>query len=189
LTEAVVVGTSAGGIDALSTILAPLPPDYLPVMIVIHIPPDRNNILAELFQAKCRMKVKEAEDKEPIEPGTIYFAPPNYHLLVEPDRRLSLSSDEPVLFSRPSIDVLFESASDAYGESLLGAILTGASPDGSLGLRAVVDAGGVGVVQLPESAQASTMPQAALDLCPEAKAMDLAEISAHLLEIAEVGRR
>jgi two-component system chemotaxis response regulator CheB len=114
--EAVVIGASAGALEALSVILPALPAGYgLPVFVVVHLPPDTRSILADLFQAKCHIPVREAEDKEPIRGGTIYFAPPNYHLLIEADRNVSLSSDEPVLFSRPSIDVLFESAADAYG--------------------------------------------------------------------------
>ena len=109
--EAVVIGASAGAVDALSVLLPALPADYpLAVAVVVHLPPDRKSVMAELFQTKCRVRVKEAEDKEPFAPGTVYFAPPDYHLLVEPDRRLSLSSEESVLYSRPSIDVLFESA-------------------------------------------------------------------------------
>ena len=119
--EAVVIGASAGALEALSVILPSLPADYgLPVIIVVHVPPDKKSLLAELFQAKCGIEVREAEDKEPIRGGTAYFAPPDYHLLVETDKSLSLSDDEPVLFSRPSIDVLFESAADAYGPSLIG---------------------------------------------------------------------
>ena len=136
-------------------------------MVVVHVPPDKRSILAELFQAKCRITVREAEDKEPISGGTVYFAPPDYHLLVETDRSLSLSSDEPVLYSRPSIDVLFESAADAYGPALIAIVLTGANQDGAKGLKAVVEAGGTAIVQSPEDAFASAMPEAALAACPE----------------------
>lgn len=182
--EAVVVGASAGAIEALSVILPSLPSDSaLPLMVVIHWPRDRRSGLAELFGAKCHVEVKEAEDKELIQAGTVYFAPPDYHLLVEPDRRLSLSSDEPVLYSRPSIDVLFESAADAYGDSLLGIILTGASSDGARGLRMVCDAGGKALVENPEAAHASAMPQAALAACPSARAMSLEQISAFLQDV------
>ena len=119
--EAVVIGASAGALEALSVILPSLPADYgLPVLIVVHVPPDKKSLLAELFQAKCGIEVREAEDKEPIRGGTVYFAPPDYHLLVETDKSLSLSDDEPVFYSRPSVDVLFESAADAYGPSLIG---------------------------------------------------------------------
>jgi two-component system chemotaxis response regulator CheB len=102
--EAVVIGASAGALDALSVILPALPAGFrLPVIVVVHIPSDKRSALAKLFEAKCRIPVQEAEDKEPINGGTIYFAPPDYHLLVETDKRLSLSNDEPILFSRPSI--------------------------------------------------------------------------------------
>lgn len=182
--EAVVIGASAGAMEALSHILPSLPSSYaLPILIVVHVPPQKS-MLAELFRAKCQVVVHEAEDKEKILAGHIYFAPPDYHLLVESDRRLSLSSEEPVLFSRPSIDVLFESAADAYGPRLTGIILTGASTDGAKGLRAVVDAGGAALVQQPDMAFASAMPQAALESCPNASSMSLDEIAHHLLHIA-----
>ena len=130
--EAVVIGASAGALEALSVILPSLQKGFrLPVMVVVHVPPDKRSVLVELFQAKCRLPVREAEDKEPISGGTIYFAPADYHLLVELDKSLSLSSDEPVLFSRPSIDVLFESAADAYGSALIAIVLTGANQDGA----------------------------------------------------------
>ena len=124
--------------------------------------------------------MKEAEDKEPIRGGVAYVAPPNYHLLVEPDLCLSLSSDEPVLYSRPSIDVLFESAADAYGNSVAAVVLTGANSDGARGLRAVADAGGLTLVQNPESAEARAMPEAALALCPTARTLNLVQLAATL---------
>jgi len=175
---AIVIGVSAGAFDALSAILPSLPGDFpFAVLVVVHLPPDRKSLIASLFEQRCAMKVKEAEDKEQVEASTIYFAPPDYHLLVEPDFSLSLSSDEPVLYSRPSIDVLFESAADAYGDSLVGVILTGANQDGARGLRAVCDAGGRAFVQAPATAEESAMPQAALDACPEAEPLTLARIA------------
>ncbi len=175
---AVVIGASVGAIEALLSILPALPATYpLPVMVVVHVPADKKSTLADLFAARCAIAVKEAEDKEPVRPGTVYFAPADYHLLVEPDFSLSLSSDEPVLYSRPAIDVLFESAADAYGTSLTGVVLTGGSSDGAHGLRAVVDAGGTALVQTPESADGATMPRAALAACPEARALSLEEIA------------
>lgn len=179
--RAVVIGASAGAIQALSLILPELPADYpLPVLIVVHIPADRDNILAPLFQARCRLAVREAEDKEPALPGTIYFAPPDYHLLVEADGTLSLSTDEPVLYSRPSIDVLFESAADAFGEALVGIILTGASHDGAEGLKAICDAGGLTLIEEPEAAYADTMPLAAIAACPAARVLTLGAIAEYL---------
>jgi len=184
--EAVVIGASAGALEALSVILPRLPATFpLPVMVVVHIPPDRSSVLADLFRAKCQVPVAEAEDKEPIVPGTIYFAPPDYHLLIEANKCLALSSDEPELFSRPSIDVLFETAADAYGAGLIAIILTGANHDGAKGLRAVIDAGGTAFVQDPQGAFASAMPTAAIALGPEARVMSLEQIAAHLQEVRE----
>lgn len=176
--QAIVIGASAGAVDALLQILPALPKNYvLPLMIVVHLRPDSESTLAELLASRCQIAVKEAEDKEPIRAGTAYLAPPNYHLLVEPDFRLSLSSDEPVLFSRPSIDVLFESAADAYGSELAGIILTGGNSDGARGLQAIEAAGGLVFVQTPSSAGTSAMPQAALVACPSARQLSLPEIA------------
>jgi two-component system chemotaxis response regulator CheB len=178
---AIVIGASAGALDALSVILPALPADYaLPVLVVVHVPPDKKSILTELFQAKCAIEVREAEDKEPVAAGTIYFAPPDYHLLVEQDRTLALSVDEPVLYSRPSIDVLFESAADAYGAGLIAIVLTGASQDGAKGLKAAADAGGTAIVQTPQGAYAKAMPQAAIAACPGARILSLNQIALYL---------
>lgn len=182
--EAVVIGASAGAVDALTVILPALPSGYpLPVMVVVHVPPDKKSLMADLFRYKSRVGVREADDKEPLAPGTVYFAPPDYHLLVEPDRRLSLSSEEPVHFSRPSIDVLFESAADAFGAGLVGVLLTGASADGARGLRAVRDAGGAAIVQHPDEAAVPTMPRAAIAACPEASVMTLEQIAGYLCDL------
>ncbi|MES2476305.1 MAG: chemotaxis protein CheB [Verrucomicrobiota bacterium] len=178
---AVVIGASAGAIDALSVILPALPTSFpLPVLIVVHVPGHPQSMLAELFGNRCALLVKEAEDKETIRPGTVYFAPSDYHLLVEPDFTLSLSSDEPVLYSRPAIDVLFQSAADAYGDGLTGIILTGANSDGAAGLRAIRDAGGTALIQDPATAQGTAMPRAAITACPDARVASLAEIAAFL---------
>jgi two-component system, chemotaxis family, protein-glutamate methylesterase/glutaminase len=183
-TEAVVIGASAGALEALSVILPALPTGFgLPLIVVVHVPPDKRSMLAELFQAKCRIPVREAEDKEPISRGTVYFAPSDYHLLIEAEKSLSLSSDEPVLFSRPSIDVLFESAADAYGSAVIAIILTGANQDGAKGLKAVAEAGGVALVQSPDGAFASAMPEAAIQMCPAARVMSLDAIAAYLQEV------
>ena len=182
-TKAIVVGASAGALEALSVILPDLPANYrLPVLVVVHVPPDKKSVLVDLFRQKCRVAVHEAEDKEPILGGNIYFAPADYHLLVEKDGSVSLSSDEPVLYSRPSIDVLFESAADAYGPDLIGVVLSGANQDGANGLKAIVDAGGTALVQRPEGAFASAMPQAALAACPTAEVLSLEKIAVRLQE-------
>jgi two-component system chemotaxis response regulator CheB len=179
--RAVAIGASAGALEALSAILPRLPADFgLPVLSVVHIPPDKKSAMTEVFRMKCEIDVREAEDKEPLSRGTVYFAPPDYHLLVETDRFLSLSDDEPVLFSRPSIDVLFESAADAFGPGLIAVVLTGANQDGAKGLKAVAEAGGVAIVQNPESAFASAMPEAAIAACPGALVLSLDEIALYL---------
>jgi two-component system chemotaxis response regulator CheB len=182
MAEAVAIGASAGAIQALLQILPALPEDYaLPVLVVVHVPPGRRSELTTLFAAKCRVRVCEGEDKQPIEPGTVTFAPPDYHMLVEPGGTISLSADDPVFFSRPSIDVLFESAADAYGRGLVGVVLTGANEDGARGLRAVAEAGGVTLVQDPATAYARAMPQAALAACRKAKVLGLGGIVEALL--------
>lgn len=180
--QAVVIGASAGAIQALLTILPALPESYaLPVLIVVHLPPTRKSELDTLFGAKCTLPVREAEDKEPIAPGTIYFAPPDYHTLVEADHTISLSTEEPVCFSRPAIDVLFESAADAWGESLIGVVLTGANEDGAQGLAAITAAGGTALVQQPATAYARAMPEAALGKCRQARVLPLEGIASYLI--------
>ncbi|RKH73731.1 chemotaxis protein CheB [Corallococcus interemptor] len=164
--DAIVLGTSAGGVEALTHLLPTLPHDFRPaLLIVVHLPRHLPSLLVEVFSVRCRLPVHEAADKQPIQPGTVYFAPPNHHLLVDRDARgpsLALSADAPVHFSRPAIDVLFESAAAGYGKRLGGVILTGANADGALGLQAVKRRGGVTLVQEPSTARAPTMPQAAL---------------------------
>lgn len=183
--RAVVMGASAGALETLSAILPELPPDYkLPVMVVVHLPPDKPSLLAELLARKCRVTVREAEDKEPIRPGTVYVSPPDYHLLVEQDGHLSLSADAPVQYSRPSIDVLLESAADAYGETLIGIVLTGANSDGASGLAAIASVGGTALVQNPKTAYAAAMPRAARAACPTASSLTPAEIVSFLLKAA-----
>lgn len=176
--EAVVIGGSAGAVSALLSLLPALPAGFpMPILAVVHIARHPGGSLAEVFQPKCRLLVKEAEDKEPLVPGTVYLAPADYHVLVERQRSVSLSNEDPVNCSRPSIDVLFESAADAYGGALLAIVLTGANADGAGGVRMVCEAGGLALVQTPESAEVSTMPEAALAACPQAEAMTLAAIS------------
>jgi two-component system, chemotaxis family, protein-glutamate methylesterase/glutaminase len=161
--EAVVIGASAGGVQALLTLLSDLPASFrLPMVAVLHLPDDRNSELAEIFQHRLAIAVREAADKESIEPATLYFAGSGYHLSVEMDRSFSLSCEAPVHFSRPSIDVLMESAADAYGAGLAGILLTGANVDGAAGLAKIRQRGGLTVVQDPVEAQVRTMPEAAI---------------------------
>jgi two-component system chemotaxis response regulator CheB len=161
--DGIVIGTSAGGVEALSGLLPALPAGLRAALfVVIHLPRERPSLLVDIFAPKCALAVREAEDKEPVLPGTVYFAPPDYHLLIDNGPALALSTDDLVHFSRPSIDVLFESAADIYGDRLLGIILTGANQDGASGLHAVHRAGGITVVQEPDEAQAPYMVEAAL---------------------------
>jgi two-component system, chemotaxis family, protein-glutamate methylesterase/glutaminase len=180
--KAVVIGASAGAVEALLTILPDIPEDFsIPVFIVVHVPPDRRNFLAPLLEARCEITVKEAEDKETIVGGIVYVAPSDYHMLVEEEFSISLSSDELVNFSRPAIDVLFESAADAYGAGLMGIILSGANQDGAAGLAAVAKAGGSPIVEDPETAYAAQMPGFALAACPTAKVTPLKQVAAGIL--------
>jgi len=179
--EAIVIGASAGGVEALGLILPALPATFRPsLLIVLHLPRERPSLLVEIYEKRCAVPIREADDKEPIEPGTVYFAPPDYHMLVERNRQIALSTDEPVHFSRPSVDVLFESAADVYGNRLLGMILTGANEDGAAGLHAIHRAGGVTVVQRPDSAKAPLMVVSALQRNPADFVLSLAEIAALL---------
>lgn len=183
--RAVAIGASAGALDALSAILPALPLGFpLPLLVVVHRPPDRDSLLATVLQAKTAVVVCEADDKEPIRPGTVFIAPADYHMLVEANHTLALSSDEPLNYSRPSIDVLFESAADVYGPELIGVVLTGANSDGARGLQAIARAGGRALVQRPDTALAAEMPQSALSACPTAHALSPQEIAAYLLEAA-----
>ena len=147
----------------MGVLLGALPANFpAPLLIVPHISADAGDGLARLLDARCPMRVKEADERELITPGTAYIAPPNYHLLVEKDGSLSFSEDPPVSYARPSIDVLFESAVDVFGPDLVGVILTGANFDGSRGLNSVKRAGGIAIVQDPKDAEAEQMPLAAL---------------------------
>jgi two-component system chemotaxis response regulator CheB len=161
--EAIVVGGSAGVLEVLRVVLAALPLDLaVPVVIVVHLPPRATTSLYQSLQPATPLPMLQADDKEPLRAGHIYFASPGYHLLIEANRCAAQSLDEPVYFSRPSIDVLFESASDVYGKALIGILLTGASPDGAQGLFDIHRAGGITIVQDPATCEANAMPEAAL---------------------------
>lgn len=181
---AIVIGASVGAIEALSQILPVLPKNYpYAVMVVVHIPRQGDSLLPKIFAERCNLSVKEAEDKESITPGVIYFAPPDYHLLVNPDFTLSLSSDEPVLYSRPSVDVLFESAAEAFGDELIGIILTGANEDGAQGTATIAARGGSTIAQNPETSEGAAMPIAAINAVPQTRVMDLHDIAKYLQTI------
>ncbi|GLU28199.1 MULTISPECIES: chemotaxis protein CheB [Brucella/Ochrobactrum group] len=182
--QAVVIGASAGAFDALTGILPNLPTSFpIPVIVVVHLPPDKHSLLSELFRQKCRLPVIEVEDGQPLDPGKIYFAPPDYHLFVEAGSTLSLSKDSPVLYSRPSIDVLFESACDVFGAELIAVILSGANEDGAAGSALISAAGGTVIVQDPDEALVSTMPEATFSRCPDAIVLSLQAIVQYLREV------
>jgi two-component system chemotaxis response regulator CheB len=163
--DAVVIGASSGGVQALSQLLPAFSAAaHVAVFVVVHLPRDKPSLLVSVFERKCALPVREALDKEPVVPGTVYFAPSNYHLLVDEGPRLALSTDEPVHNSRPSIDALFESAAEIYRQRLLGIILTGANEDGAEGLATVRRLGGTTIVQEPQTASSQQMVLAALKL-------------------------
>ncbi|RZJ25397.1 MAG: chemotaxis protein CheB [Haliea sp.] len=163
--RAIAIGASAGGVEALLAILSGLPASFaIPIVVVLHQAEDRDSVLAAVFAGRTRLPVRQAADKEPMVAGTLYFAPPGYHLLLEADLSFSLSCDAPEHFSRPSIDVFFESAADALHSGLAAVLLTGANEDGAAGLAHAARLGGLTVVQEPLEASSPQMPRAALAL-------------------------
>ena len=186
---AVVIGASAGGVEALSAILPSLRTGArVAVFVVLHLPKDRPSLLPTLFSDRCALPVREANHGEPIVPETIYFAPPDYHLLLDDEFCIALSIDDAVNHSRPSIDVLFESAADLYAEKLLGILLSGGNADGAQGLLYIQQCGGRTLVQLPETARVANMPEAALShMLPEA-VLTLPQLAEVLSSLSESGR-
>lgn len=161
--RAIVIGASAGGLQAIKTIVTSLTATFgIPIIVAQHLSPLTDRSWIGLINNKSALTVKEADEKERISPGTIYIAPANYHLLIEREETFSLSIDPKVNYARPSIDVLFESAADVYGSHLIGVVLTGANNDGAGGLRQIKDKGGLAIVQQPETAESSCMPLAAI---------------------------
>ena len=182
--EIIVVGTSWGGLSALNQLIAGLPREFgIPVVAVQHRHRESGAMLATLLQDRTPLCVCEVEDKAPILAGNVYVAPPDYHLLIEPGY-FSLSTDEPVGYSRPSIDVTFVSAADTYAAKAVGVVLTGANADGSRGLKRIVDRGGKAFVQSPATAESPTMPAAAIRCVPQASVMAIEEIAVELTKLA-----
>jgi two-component system, chemotaxis family, protein-glutamate methylesterase/glutaminase len=182
--EAIVMGGSWGGMNAAVEILKHLPADYpLPIVLVLHRLKGVSSELPALIRKKTYVQIKEADEKEKMQPGTVYIAPADYHLLVEQDHTFSLDVSEAILFSRPSIDVTFESAAEVFGSKLIGIILSGASKDGSQGLYTICKAGGQAIVQHPGQAEVDTMPQSAIESVKRAKVMTLDEIAACLVAL------
>lgn len=179
--DIVVVGGSTGALQALESFLRSLPLTWrLPIAVVVHLPRQVPSGLPAVLSTFSPIPVIQAEDKQPIAPGTIYVGPPDYHLLVDDGARLALSVDEPVKFSIPSIDVLFESAAASCGPHVGAIMLSGASDDGAAGLAAICAAGGVAIVQRPAEAAVATMPLAALDRCPTAAVLNASEMAGFL---------
>jgi two-component system, chemotaxis family, protein-glutamate methylesterase/glutaminase len=176
-----VIGGSAGAIEALVEILPALPASFpAPVVVVLHLPESGGGVLKQILTRHSALPVQEAEDKAPLAPGTIFLAPPAYHLLIEKSWRLGLSQDSPEHHCRPSIDVLFESVADCAGADAVAVLLTGANDDGATGIAAVARAGGTTVVQDPASALSPEMPRAALALCQPSQVLPLQEIGPYL---------
>ncbi len=183
---AVVIGASAGGFEALLAILKGLPATYpMPLVAVLHLPDHHESKLAELFGYRLALQVREARDKETLAPGVLYFAPSGYHLSIENDFSFSFSCEDRVCFARPSIDVLFASAADAYGKSLAGILLTGANYDGAAGCVGMQVAGALTIVQDPATAEVATMPEAAIRRMTPDLILPLAEIHSVLRKLGE----
>jgi two-component system chemotaxis response regulator CheB len=161
--KVIVIGVSTGGAKALKAILSDLPSEFaLTVIIAMHRYKDTGDYLERSLDKECKMHVKQADEKEEIKAGVVYVAPPNYHLLIEDDGTFSMSVEGAVNYARPSVDVVFESAAEVYGQGLIGVILTGANKDGSLGLKKIKEASGLAIVQTPETSEAADMPRAAI---------------------------
>lgn len=187
--ELIVIGASYGGLAALQILLSDLSPEFsLPVVIVQHRKKDSDDGLCEYLSRRSRLPLIEPNDKEKVEPGHVYLAPRDYHLLIEKSI-FALSTESPVAYARPSIDVLFESAADVYRERVIGVILTGANRDGAKGLARIKALGGMAVVQDPESAESPAMPEAAISATPVDRILPLADIAPFLNELCHPSQR
>lgn len=182
--EAIVIGVSSGGLNALQTIFSALPTNFsIPIIIVQHLGAHSDSQWIKLLNEKSLLEIKEADEKEKIETGKVYIAPPNYHLLVEKDKTFSLTIDERVNFARPSIDVLFESAAEAYQNKLIGIVLTGANNDGTKGIKRIKECGGLIIIQDPKTAASGYMPKSAIAATDPDYIGSLEEIAELLLKI------
>lgn len=182
--ELIVLGASLGGLYAVRALLERLPEEFtLPIVLAQHRRPDADSRLTEILDAACALPVIEPEDKEPLHGGKVYVAPANYHLLVARDT-LWLTVDAPVWFSRPSIDVLFESAAEAFGAATLGVVLTGSNDDGAAGARAIKRAGGTVLVQDPATCESPVASRAAMAATTVDAVLSLPEIGQRLLQLA-----
>ena len=186
MNKALVIGTSFGGLEALKTIIPELPGNLnMPVLVVLHIGDNKNDSFINYLNSISKLPVKEAEEKDELEAGHVYFAPPNYHMLIEDDKSISFSADPKVHHSRPSIDVLFESAAWCYKQGLIGVILTGLNQDGAYGLKTIKDYGGITIVENPENAIAPVMPKAALAETKADYILNLDQIGPKIVELCD----
>lgn len=182
--EAIVIGVSSGGMNVLKIISAALPIDFkIPIIIVQHVGAHSDSKWIQLLNEKSNLLIKEADEKEKIEKGTMYIAAPNYHLLIEKDKTFSLTIDERVNFARPSIDVLFESAAEAYREKLIGIVLTGSNNDGTKGIIRIKECGGLTIIQDPKTAESPYMPKSAIDAIEADYILSLEDIVELLIKI------
>lgn len=181
MVELVVIGASSGGLEVLITLLQKLPSEYvIPTVAVLHQRANRTSGVPSMLANYTHLDVVEPDDKQQIEPGYFYIAPPNYHLLVEREQIFSLSLDAPVQFCRPSIDIMFESAAEAYGPNVVGCVLTGANSDGALGAKSIKKRGGRILVQNPEQASVPTMPLAAIQAAKVDSVLDIESMASVL---------
>jgi len=182
--EAIVIGVSSGGMNALKYLFSTLPADYrIPIIIVQHVSARSDNDWIKLLNAKSNLSIKEADEKEKIETGNVYIAPSNYHLMIEKDKTFSLTVDEYVNFARPSIDVLFESAAEAYKKKLIGIVLTGSNNDGTKGIKRIKECGGLAIIQDPKTAESPNMPASAIAAVQPDYILSLEKIVQLLLKI------
>jgi len=183
LCELVVVGVSLGGMRALEILVNGLPTDFpSPVAIVQHRTADGGSLLAQILRQHSQLPIADVNDKDPIQAGRIYLAPPGYHLLVD-GSTFALTTEAPVSYARPSIDVLFETAADAYGARVVGVVMTGASSDGARGAARIKACGGTVIVQTPATAECAVMPQATIDATRVDHIVPLSEIAPLLIRL------
>jgi len=184
--EAIVIGVSSGGMNALKYLFSKLPADYrIPIIIVQHVSARSDNDWIKLLNAKSNLSIKEADEKEKIETGNVYIAPSNYHLMIEKDKTFSLTVDEYVNFARPSIDVLFESAAEAYKKKLIGIVLTGSNNDGTKGIKRIKECGGLAIIQDPKTAESPNMPASAIAAVQPDYILSLEKIVQLLIKITK----
>lgn len=178
------IATSAGGLHALIRVLRQLPGSFpAAIVIVQHLSPNNPSLLAEILSRSCALKVKQAEDGEQVQAGTVYIAPPNHHLLIQADGTLTLSQTAPVNYARPAADPLFESMAKAFHTRAIAVVLTGMGRDGAQGIKAIKQAGGMTIAQNVATAQFSSMPLAAIRTRAVDLVLPLEQIPIRLIEL------